>query len=63
MRSSTEGRKGQLLTVQDDLSCSVELQPLQQVQELLHCRQPHSPPPHELPRDADPCLLHALDFP
>lgn len=57
------GRNGQLLTVQNDLSRSVELQSLQQVQELLHRRQSHSPPPHELSCYADTRLLHALDFP
>lgn len=54
---------GQVLTVQDDLGRPVELQPLQQLQQLRHRRQPHSPPPHQLPRDADPRLLQALDFP
>jgi len=52
-----------LLTVQDDLSRPVELQRLQQVQQLPHGRQPHTPPPHQLAGDADPCLLHAFDLP
>lgn len=52
-----------ILTVQDDLSCPVELQCLQQVQQLPHGRQPHTPPPHQLAGDADPRLLHALDLP
>lgn len=44
-----------LLTVQDDLRCTIELQAAQEVHQLLDCGLPHPPPPQQLPGDA-----HAL---
>lgn len=47
-----------LLTVQDDLGGTVQLQAAQEVQQLLHGGLSHAPPPQQLPGDAH--ALHPL---
>lgn len=47
-----------LLTVQDDLGSTVQLQVAQEVQQLLDGGLPHPPPPQQLPGDAH--TLHPL---
>lgn len=54
----------QLLTVQDDLGSTVELQVAQEVHQLLDGGLPHPPPPQHLPGDAHALHpLHRLDLP